>query len=382
MSARARWCGTWPCRWLGIWLLSRIAIWAIVVTAAYVKDIDRDMRLASPTEWFLYRFAHWDSHLYGALAVRGYVAEGPGSHYNAFFPGLPGVMKSWSALTGTDGRWGGLLVVTLAGAVGATLLGTLAANISGDPRIGTYAVLLVSCTPLTVYFSVVYTEAVFMCLSLGAWILACRDRWAWAGVLSGLACTFRLNGLFLVASLAAFYIISKGVGARAWRIKPGALTLLLGPFFIICWAVWLHRLTGQWNAWTSAQEQGWGRTLAWPWVGVNDALVNLRAADSWHLALSRILDLAAVGIALIAPIYCVVRRNWPFAILLGLNAATLIFSSIFVSGARYILVWFPLYIFAARFLAERRILLWAILIASSTLALILSYAWSQQYWIA
>ena len=149
-------------RWLAIWLLSRVAVGLVVTAGALVGDVDRALRASDPATWWLYRFAHWDSHLYGAIADRGYVAEGPASNYNAFFPGLPAIMKVWTTATGTDGRWGALIVVTVTGAVAAVLLGALATEVTGRTEIGTGAVVLFACSPLTVYFSVAYTEAIFV----------------------------------------------------------------------------------------------------------------------------------------------------------------------------------------------------------------------------
>ena len=368
-------------RWLAIWLLSRVAVGLVVTAGALVGDVDRALRASDPAKWWLYRFAHWDSHLYAAIAERGYVAEGPASNYNAFFPGLPAIMKVWTAATGTDGRWGALIVVTVTGAVAAVLVGALATDVTGRGQVGTGAVVLFACSPLTVFFSVAYTEAIFVCLSLGAWLLARRQHWLWAGVLAGGACALRLNGLFLLAGLMVLYFVRERPD-KTLRMKASAAALMIGPVFVAYWAFWLHGLTGHWDTWTRAQEKGWGRKAAWPWVGLEDGIGNLAAAESWHLTASRRLDLVAVLVALIVPVYFATRRNWPLAALLGLNAVPILFSSILDSGARYLLVWFPIYVLAASCLATHTRTRHAIVTISSLLALTLAYCWSQQYWLA
>jgi hypothetical protein len=368
-------------RWVGIWLASRVVLAVLVVVAAGARGVDAGLRASDPARWLLYRFAHWDSHLYAAIAARGYVADGPGRSYVAFFPGMPAVMKGWTLVTGTDGRWGALLLVVVTGAVGAVLLGALAVDVTGRADVGTWAVVLLATTPLTIFLSVVYTEAVFLCLSVGAWLAARRHRWLLAGLLAAIACTLRVNGLFLVAGLAVLHLVRERDG-RLLRIRPGAWSLLLGPVLVAGWLVHLHALTGDWNAWIAAQEQGWGRVTTWPWTGISVGIGRVGAAGSWHLALSRLLDVAAWVAAIVVPVWFAVRRNWPVVVLLGLNALTLLTSSILDSGARYLLVWFPVYVALAACVADRPRARTVLLGASAAFALVLAWSWSQQYWVA
>lgn len=366
-------------RRVAIWVVSRLVISLVAIGGALAggKDPDHTDRAS----WLLYRFAQFDSNLYAAIAERGYVANGPASHYNAFFPGLPGIMRGWTILTGTDGRWGALLVVELAGLLAAVLLGKLGSEVSGSEKVGTLTTTLWACSPLTVFFSVVYTEAIFLCLWVGAWIVARRGAWAAAGTLAGFACVFRLNGLFLVAALVVLYVMQERLG-RGVRLRATAGFLAVGPLFVLGWAIWLHGLTGQWDAWAAAQEQGWGRTFSWPWAGLARGVGELGSLSSWHELLARTFDLAALGVAAVTPIYYVMRRNWPVATLLGLSGVTVVFSSILDSGARYLLVLFPLYISAAEWLAPRPRARRIIITISSALALVNTFSWSQKYWIA
>lgn len=368
-------------RWLGIWLLSRLVIVVVVTVGALAGGVDRELRATDPATWWLYRFAHWDSHLYAAIADRGYVAEGPASSYNAFFPGLPALMKAWTLVTGTDGRWGVLVVVTIAGAAAAVLLASLATDVTGRVNVGTWAVVLLATAPLTVFFSVAYTEALFLCLSVGAWLVARRGHWLVAGLLAGGACTLRLNGLFLVAGLMMLYVMRERSGWRV-RVDMSAIALFIGPVLVACWAVWLHGLTGHWDAWTIAQERGWGRTAVMPLAGLGDGLSKLEGANSWHLLIARILDIAAIVIAIVATAYYLRRRDWPIATLLGLNAVPVLTSSILDSGGRYILVWFPIYVSIAEWVDRHPRWRYVIVGGSVGAALLLTYAWSQQYWIA
>lgn len=367
---------------LAVWVASRLIVAGIVLVTALRCGVDRSLRGSDIWLWVLYRFAHWDSHLYAAVAMRGYVASGPASHYNAFFPGFPAAMRAWGALFGGDVRWGGLLLVLACGAAAALLLGQLTDDVTpGDRTAGTMAVVLLAVAPLTVFFSVVYTEAPFLALSVGAWLAARRDRWLISGVLAALACALRLNGLFLVAGLAVLYYVHTRRSTRS-LIRPSALALGLGPAVVVGWAWWLHGLTGSWSSWAVAQQVGWGRSLAWPWVGLSSGIHNVATAGSLHVLTSRLADLLAVVAALAATVHYLRRRNWPIATLVGLNTVTVVFSSILISGPRFLLVWFPLYVSAARWLSRHRLATRFFLVSCTAVASLLTYFWARQWWIA
>jgi len=248
------------------------------------------------------------------------------------------------------------------------MLGKPSVEITGRPTAGTWAVVLLSISPLTVFFSVVYTEALFLTASLAAWRAARNARWAIAGVLALFACTLRLNGLFLVAGLVVMFLAGNTHhrSLTAWR---KILWLGLGPTFVLAWTLWLHHLTGQWNSCSAALEAGWQRSLAWPWEAVDVGLLTVVSATPWHLSVSRVLDLGALVVAVLVTIHFVRSKDWPTATLFGLNTVTVICSSVILSGPHYILVWFPLYVVAAGWLSQsNKPARWALVLASAALA--------------
>lgn len=380
-SARGSVAKTLIVRWLAIWLASRVMVALTIMATALIRDVESAERRASLPQWILYRFAHFDSHLYGAVAERGYVESGPASHYNAFFPGLPLVLRLWQDAFGSDGRWGGLLAVVIAGCVAAVALGWLATDVTGRSSAGTWAVILLSVSPLTVFFSVVYTEALFMAACTAAWLAARRGRWALAGLLGLAACTLRFNGTFLIAGL-----IVLALARRNHDLSPvysRLLWLTPGPFFVLFWLLWLRDLTGAWNAWGAAQQAGWGRSLAAPWDAVAVGFSNVAEAGSWHLLASRLMDLGALGAAVAATVYFVVRKDWPVAVLISLNAVTVLCSTVIYSGPRFLLVWFPIYVALASFVDRRPLrstVPW--LVGSTALSLLFAFYWGAQWWIA
>ena len=264
--------------------ITRLVLLPLVVITAWSGGVGGRVRgrRADPGSWLMYRFSHWDSHLYAALAIRGYPQVDYPHSYFSFLPGFP-LAAAHREPTGVEVGWTGLAIVTVCGLVSAVLLWQLAYEMTGRSDAARWAVICYAVAPLTVFFSVVYTEAPFIALALGAWLCGRRRRWGWAGLLAGLACTLRITGPLLVVGLAVMYVQTEGRGPMKWRLRPSALTLMSGPLFVVGYFAWLRAGTGQWDAWTTAQREGFGRASAPPWVGLEDALHKLMTADSGHL---------------------------------------------------------------------------------------------------
>ncbi len=364
-----------------VWLITRLVLLPLVVITAWSGGVDASGRRADPGSWLMYRFSHWDSHLYAALAIRGYPQVDYPHSYFSFLPGFPWLLRIASP-PGVEVRWTGLAIVTVCGLVSAVLLWQLAYEMTGRSDAARWAVICYAVAPLTVFFSVVYTEAPFIALALGAWLCGRRRRWGWAGLLAGLACTLRITGPLLVVGLAVMYVQTEGRGPMKWRLRPSALTLMSGPLFVVGYFAWLRARTGQWDAWTTAQREGFGRATAPPWVGLEDALHKLMTADSGHLRVVRLLELAAPLAAWAGTIWLIRRRWWPEAVYAALCSVSMSFSTIFDSSPRYLHAVFPLFVLLGAWLARRRPPARAVWVGASALAASgIAAGWAMQWWV-
>ena len=68
------------------------------------------------------------------------------------------------------------------------------------------ALLLVAFFPAALFFSAVYSESLFLLLSVGAVLAARQGRWAWAGALAALAALTRNSGVLLLVPLALLFL--------------------------------------------------------------------------------------------------------------------------------------------------------------------------------
>ena len=386
-------------RALAIWWASRVALFVVVTLMSYVLALPAPQRITGAGGWLLERFVWWDAFHFVRIADRGYLPPGLPCCDQAFFPGYPFTVRVAGVLAG--GHWvvGGLIVTQLAASVAVVLLwlvavepGTRAEGGWGGrspaaPAVGQAAVLLLAAAPFGLFLSSVYSEALFLALSLGAWLAGLRRRWWWAGALAAGAAATRVNGLFLAAALAVMYLAQLHADGRR-RPRADVTALALPALAVGAYFAYLHARTGSWNNWQEAQALSWQRQVAWPWEGLRVGWHQLVTAPSHDLVISRTADLVTAVGGILLTLALLWRRRWAEAVLIGLNVSVLVSSNMLVSSPRYALTWFPAYLMAARWAARGRRspggrwVLPVALVLGVPLAAVLSVTFAMHLWVA
>jgi len=334
--------------------------------------------------WWLDRFSLWDSYHFIRIASLGYLPPGLDCCDQAYFPGYPLLMATLAPVTGGNVTAAGLLISLVAGAVAAALLWTLVSEDSrGGPVAARRAVTLLLLAPTGFFFVAVYTEALFLALALGAWLLATRRHWWLAGLVAALATGVRVNGLFLAAALVVLYAVQWHRDGRP-RPRLDVLALGLPGVSVAAFVVHLRSLTGSWDAWREAEHRGWNRATAWPWEGLTTAWRSLLdSPDAW-LAASRAADIGAVLLGVALCVLLARQRRWPELTYLSLTVGVVLCSNLWVSTPRYALTWFPAYLAIATMrdtTAYRRV--YAVGLGLSAILLIgATWAAATRHWLA
>jgi hypothetical protein len=340
--------------------------------------------------------ARWDSVWYLTIARSGY------QHIRermAFYPLYPGLIHILAWVVRSD-LVAGVLISVVSFAVALVLLHRLV-RLDFDVEVADTTVLLLAFCPVSFFFSAVYTESLFLALSVGAIYAARRDRWLLCGVLGFLAALSRNGGIALIVPAAIIYFYGPRAGSAAvltrwgaerhgwwrrllprYRMRPRALWLLLIPAGLAAYLAYLGLRYGDALA-PFRVESVWYRHTTFPlttvWDGAKQAWDGLRQLFQGPVAPFRVPTYAqdAISAALqdiylflflvlgVAGLICVLwRLGAAYALytlaLLVLALADPVSLQPLASLPRYELMIFPLFIWGAQWLNRHRMVVYAI----------------------
>jgi hypothetical protein len=320
----------------------------------------------------------WDAQLFVKIARFGY--NGYPTHYPdkgvvAFFPGEPLalravhlVVRNWTA--------SGLLISAVAGGFAVVALARLG-NFEGGHGVGRRAVLYLTVSPYAVFLAAGYSESLFLGCALWSWVHARERRWLAAGLLGGAAATVRVTGVFLGLALVVEWWVSGG--AR----RVGDAAALAVPFVATGgYVVYLHGLTGDWLAWPHAQRDEWHRSLTAPWHALSTTWQSATDAGMGNAYVwSFRAEIVAVLVGVVLTVVLLALRRWAEFVYVGGQVAALATSSFYLSVARSMLLWWPLWLLLARAADGRRWAHAAYLSLAAPLMAVGVVAFVQGHWV-
>jgi Gpi18-like mannosyltransferase len=227
----------------------------------------------------------------------------------AFFPLYPMLIRGLAAL-GPSYASSAIVITALAGLAGAVVIFELGRVLADDGRLGEAArrrpkavgyalVVLVYGQPMSVVFSMGYTEGLFVALVAGALLAAYRRSWLFAGLLGVLAGLTRPTGAAVAVALAvaaAARIADPEAGRRerAAASIAGLAALASVPAYIL----WVGERVGHPGAWFTIQTSGWGSTFDFGSSTWQFITSTLKSSDGF-VPLSVVAIVIAATIALI-----------------------------------------------------------------------------------
>ena len=371
---------------LGATLTARARGWTTVDTSRLTSSFGAiGNTVAAP-------FVRWDSLSYLAIAQHGYT----GRRQTAFFPGYPLLVHSVGWLTRSDVA-AGVIVSCLAFGAALAMLYRLTAIELGRLSAET-TVLLVAFAPVALFFSAVYTESLFLALSVGALLYAREGRWVTAGALAAGASVTRLTGVLLAIPLLLLWLDQPVASrSRAALTAVAAAPAGLGVFSAyLAWRGfgWTAPLQNQLGPGSARRFDGPLATL-WrgaraAWTGTADTLAGIRPIQhSLYGPLSISFDsVVLAGVLAIAVLGLVATwRRLPAAY----GAYALLTLAVVLSSDtrmqplesfdRYALTIFPLWMGVGAWLSERRAARPVVVVGAGLLAFY-SYAFATWAFVA
>jgi Gpi18-like mannosyltransferase len=188
--------------WLVIPLLafvvSRLLVFGIGLLADSMLPTEEGHWIADENNQFLSTWAKWDSQYYVDIASNGYWYN-PGHQSNvAFFPLYPILMRIVSIVLNGNLILAGFLISNLAFWGGLIFL-YLLTELEFDSDSARRAVVYLTLFPTSFFFSSVYTESLFLFLSIGTMYFARRHQWTAAAIFGILAAVTRNLGVLMWA---------------------------------------------------------------------------------------------------------------------------------------------------------------------------------------
>jgi hypothetical protein len=382
--------------------------------------------------------ARWDASWYLVIAHYGYRPDLGvfTASRTAFFPLYPLGLRAFSSL-GLPPVAAGVLLSLLALALalygihrlsalelshddadadadtGAGALGS-----AGGTDVARVAVMVTAFAPMAFFFSAVYSESLYLALSVGVFWCARQGRWALAGMLGALAVATRSAGIVLALPVLVLYLygpredrvpelptpsgLVRGLRPR-YRPRPDLLWLALLPAGLGLYMTYLALSGGDALLPFHAQSV-WYRHFAGPYLGVWDGVkaafegarqllsfqrhhVYFPAGGSPFIEAGHNLILLAFLLAVVPAVVGVLRRL-PLAYGIYVIAALALPLSYpvkpqpLMSLPRFLVVLFPLSIWLAAWLSERPRARTPALVLSALLMALFVGQFTTWHWVA
>lgn len=276
--------------------------------------------------------ARWDSFAYLGVATHGYRLKQDNPCANiVFFPLYPFLLHSVAPLTRGNYIFAGWILSTLFlfGAVCVFYNLLQEFHPSLDPETPIFYLLIF---PTAFFLNAVYTESLFLFLSLLTFYYALKGRFGVAGVFGFLAALTRVTGVLLFVPVVWEYCKRHGIRGM---LKPSFLPVFFIPLGTISFFLYHYVAFGDAFLFLKV-ESAWGRTFLFN--------RNHFSLFSPPAVVNFFLDIIFVGCALVSA-YLVFKRAWvSYGLYILATLAVALSTGTLISVGRYILVLFPIYI--------------------------------------
>lgn len=310
--------------------------------------------------------ARWDSYWYIDLVKNGYQRKADDRLSNlVFFPLYPFLMYVVFLIV-QDPILAGWIVSSVFLILSCMILLQLVKEFHADIEKPYHAVFLLLVFPTAFFLNAVYTESLFLFLSVCTFYFTFKRKYLYAGIIGFLAALTRVTGILLFLPLA----IHVGM---LWRKngditkKIWALTLIpcgTAIFFFYHWIAYGDPLL------FFTIESAWGRSFS-----INkDHFVLLTHAAQANLVLDVLYLFFGVGVS----IYLLRIKQYAYSIYMFSTIGVAVASGTLMSIGRYILVLFPIYIVGAMIKNDMIKNIW--IFVSTMIMALNTYLFVNWYW--
>ena len=322
-------------------VVTRLPLIAIAELAAMVIGQRPGVHYAASTNPLLAVWGRWDAEHYLQIARDGY----SGTDF-AFFPLYPLLIRIVGAFTGSL-LIAGLIVSNTASFFALLYLYKLVEH-EYNRHVAQRATFFVSIFPTAIFFSAVYSESLFLFLTVASFYYVRERRWVMAGVFGFLAALTRSEGVLLAVPLLIEWLVAAKEGGREFFrywiddvVKP-LIGMALVPLGLLTYMAYLWVATGDPLKFSDVQTH-WGRHFAPPWVAVSNTIHKIAVAHAPQTIANQALELAFTALMIVVLIVGLRRLRLSYIAYMALSVLVPMSTSSLMSMPRFALVLFPMF---------------------------------------
>jgi hypothetical protein len=300
---------------VGIFALTRVAQLLLLIWLGAAAGDEKSLRG---------QLLVWDAGWFLRVATDGYPSDytydAAGQlegNELAFFPLYPMLIRAVAGFGVAPAS--AAIAVSWVAAVGAAVALHLLGTTLYGRRAGWALVAICCSAPVSVVFSMAYSEALFVALVAGMLAAAHRRAWGPAALLGLAAALSRPTGAAAAVALAVAAVLAvRESRVRAWQPLGAAAVALAGvPLYL----TWVAVRVGDPSAWFRIQAAGWGTSFDFGASTVAFLGRTLSTGDGWVPMSVALILLAALGAAGVA----LAGRPWLPIAVYGVAAMVLVY---------------------------------------------------------
>ena len=321
------------------YIVTRFAIIVIAELAAVIVGQRAGVHVQESRNLLLAVWGRWDAVHYIDIATIGYHGTDM-----AFFPLYPLLISIVGRILGNH-LIAGLLISNVALFFGLLYLYKLVEH-EFDRHVARRAIFYISVFPTAVFFSAVYTESLFLMLTVASFYYMRERNWWIAAVFGFFAALTRVEGVLLVVPFAIEWATANWDDLRARRFTRRDIVqfapIAIIPLGLALYMALLWVLSGD-PLYFSHVQSNWNRHLAAPWTAIFNSIHQIATSSSPQTVVNQILELVFTSL-MIGVLIAGFRRLKPsYIAYMALSILVPLSTSSLMSMQRFALVLFPMF---------------------------------------
>lgn len=289
----------------------------------------------------------WDGDHYIFLSSHGYVTEGDPANFIVFYPLFPLLIRLVTFFLG-NAYGAAFLVTNICSILGHAVLYVVFRQLKFSFWRSFRILLLFFLNPMTVYFQHVYTESLFLLVTVLGLSFSLSDRYLLSALSFGFSSATRLMGITSVVLGAwdAFRIHAKKIRIR-WKLFLPLCIIPIGftVYLLINWTVF----GSPWHYQTILKDH-WSKSISSPllqYQSYGRGFLQFSPPDmvTYHLDIMSTLMFPLIVLLYLLLFFRSKQKEIPFSWIIWAVASWLVIAaqSYWLSNLRYIFLIIPLY---------------------------------------